>query len=288
MLTSLKKIKLLAFIVLILGGINMQGQNAWVRKAKGFYAQASLSSFSSKDYYSTDGVLFNAGSTFNSQRLALYGEYGITDRITGILDVPLVFNNFSTTETVGGLGNVKIGLKYGLLKSIPVSLEVSTEIPTDDGINFANAKQPNSLGIIEQINLPTSDGEINFWTTLAASHSIFNGKTFGSLFVSANWRTKSFSHQIQSGLEIGHLFFDKLFLIGKLKIQERLTSDLNQGASFLFGEGTTFTTYGLTSMYKLNNHWNIVAEFSDFTDFIAQKRNIYDGFTFSLGLALEY
>ncbi len=74
----------------------------------------------------------------------------------------------------------------------------------------------------------------------------------------------------------------------KLKIQEKLNSDLSQGASFLYGEGTTFTAYGLTTMYKLDNHWTIVAAFSDFTDFISAKRNIYDGFTFSLGVALEY
>jgi len=285
----MENIRYIVFIAFLLVGIRAQGQNGWVRKAKGFYSQVTLSTFSSKDYYSTDGILFNAGSTFNSRGLLFYGEYGITDRFTAVLDLPLVMlNSFSTTETVGGVGNVKLGLKYGLFKSLPISLGVDVEIPTDDGFNFATAKEPNSLGIFEQINLPTSDGEFNFWTTLAASHSSSNGNTFGSLFASINLRTKSFSHQFQSGLEVGHLFFDKLYLIGKFKIQEKLASGSSQGASFLYGEGTTFTAYGLTTMYKCNNHWRIVAAFSDFTDFISAKRNIYDGFTFSLGAALEY
>ena len=285
----MKNIKYLVFIAFFLGGIRAQGQNGWVRKAKGFYSQVTLSTFSSKDYHSTDGTLFNAGSTFNSRALLFFGEYGITDRFTVVLDVPLVMlNRFSTTETVGGVGNIKLGLKYGLFKSLPVSLEVDLEIPTNDGINLSSAKEPNSLGIVEQINLPTSDGEFNFWTTLAASQSTSDGKTFGSLFSSINFRTESFSHQFLAGLEFGHLFFDKLYLIGKLKIQEKLSSDLNQGTSFLYGEGTTFTTYGLTSMYKLDSHWRVVASFSDYTDLIIARRNIYDGFTFSLGVALEY
>ena len=85
------------------------------------------------------------------------------------------------------------------------------------------------------------------------------------------------------------MFFDKLYLIGKLKIQERLSSENNvQSGSFLYGEGTTFTNFGLTSMYKLTNHLNLVANYSDYSGFLVERKNIYDGGTFSLGLSLEY
>ncbi|MEZ4884080.1 MAG: hypothetical protein R3E32_05010 [Chitinophagales bacterium] len=268
----------------------VQAQNGWTRKAKGLYAQAAISTFSSNNYYNTDGELFNAGSTFQSRGLLLYGEYGLTDRFTAMLDLPLLMlNSFNTTETVAGIGNAKLGLKYRLLKNIPISLQVDFEVPTDDGIKLSNAKEPNSLGMIDQINLPTSDGEFNVWTTLAASQSTSNGKTFGSVYTSLNLRTESFSNQLQVGLELGHLFFDKLYLIGKVKIQDKLSSDSGSpSASFLYGEGTTFTSYGLTTMYKLDKHLNLVASFSDFTDVIVKRRNIYDGTTFSVGVALEY
>lgn len=276
-------------LILLLAGISVKAQSGWVREAGGFYSQLTLSTFSSANYYSTNGVLFNGGSTFNSRGLLFFGEYGITNRFTAVLDVPVVMlNRFSTTETVGGVGSIKLGIKYGLLKSLPVSVEFDVEIPTDDGLNFARTLERNSLGMFEQINLPTSDGELNFWTTLAASQSTSNGKTYGSIYASMNLRTKSFSPQIQSGLEVGHLFFDRLYLIGKLKIQEKITSDLRQGGSFLYGEGTTFTSYGLTAIYKLQNRLRLVAAFSDFNGLLAPRRNIYDGYTFSLGIAVEY
>ncbi len=263
------------------------GQNGWVREPGGLYSQVAVSTFSSSNYYSTEGVLFDEGSTFRSQVLSLYGEYGITDRFTGVLDLPIIANSFNTTETVGGLGNLRLGMKYSLLTSVPIAIRLDVDIPTDDGIKYSRVKEPNSIGIVERINLPTSDGEINFWTTIATSYATSDGKTFGSIFSSINFRTQSFSHQWQSGLELGHLFLNKLYLIAKVKIQDRFSEKTNVSASFLYGEGTTFTSLGLTSLYKLNDHWRIVASYAQFSDLVADRRNIYDGPVFSLGVALE-
>lgn len=280
---------LFLFLFIFFLTFHTQAQNGWTRKANGFYSQVTTTTFSSDQYYTLNNDLSTAGNTFNSKGLLLFGEYGISNRLTAALDVPLVMlNNFNTTETVGGIGNVKLGLKYKLLKNFPLSFQADVEIPTDDGLNFATTKQANEIGIFEQINLPTSDGEFNFWTTLAASQSTSSGKTFASIFASINFRTEGFSHQFQSGIEIGHLFFDKLYLIGKFKIQENLSDELSSSGSFLYGEGTTFTSYNLTTMYKLDKHWKIIASFSDFSDAIVKRRNIYDGATFSLGVALEY
>lgn len=267
----------------------LQAQSGWTREAKGLYVQASVMNFSSNDYYTTEGRLADQGSDFNTSGLLIYGEYGVTDRLTAVLDLPLVrLNSFSTTETVGGVGNIQLGAKYKLLKSFPLSLQVALDIPTNDGTNFAQSKEPNAFGEFDVINLPVSDGEFNVWTTLAASHGFKNGKTYASAFSSVNFRTEDFSNQFQAGVEVGHLFFDKLYLIGKLKIQERLSSENNvQSGSFLFGEGTTFTSFGFTSMYKLSDHFNLVAQYSDYAGFLVDRKNVYDGGTFSLGLAFE-
>ncbi len=282
------KYSILIFCLLFIFEIQAQAQNGWTREAKGIYAQFSLSNFSSKDYYSTEGQLFNSGGTFNSKGLLFYGEYGITNRFTAVLNLPLLMlNSFNTTETVAGIGSAKLGLKYGLSKKIPISLQVDFDIPTGNGIQLADAKEANSLGLIDQINLPTTDGEFNIWTTLAASKSF--GKTFASVFTSVNFRTETFSNQLQAGFEVGHLFFDKLHLIAKLKIQDKLNSnESSPTASFLYGEGTTFTSYGLTGIYPISNRMKLVASYSDFGDVIVERRNIYGGGTVSVGVSLEY
>jgi hypothetical protein len=287
----MKKYNFLIAIAFILLVSKANAQSGWTREAKGFYGQASVSTFSSSNYYTTEGNLSDQGSTFNSHSLSLYGEYGVTNRLTTILSLPaVILNSFSTTETVTGVGSVKLGFKYKLFKETPIAIQVDLDIPTNDGVNFATAKEADDFGQINTINLPTSDGEFNVWTNLIASHSFPDGKTYGSIYSGVNFRTESFSNQIQAGAELGHLFLDKFYLIGKLKILEKLSSgnDANQSGSFLYGEGTTYTSFGFDGIYKLNDKYSLVAGYSDYTDIIVSRKNIYDGATFSLGLSVEF
>ncbi|NJL75873.1 MAG: hypothetical protein HC892_13470 [Saprospiraceae bacterium] len=267
---------------------NLTAQNGWVRTKSSYYAQAAASLFSSSDYYSLDGDLNLNGNTFTNYALSMYGEYGITNNITLIGNIPILkINQFDVTEPALGIGDIRIGAKYKLLAQIPTTLALETEIPTGDGILFTDSKSPNALGIIEQINLPTSDGEWNFLVTLATSMSSSNGKTFGSLFGTINLRTESFSHQYKSGAEIGHYLFDRLWLIGKLQINGTLSDSPNKAVSFLYGEGTTYTAFGATAIYQLNEQLGLVFSYFDYEDFLLKRKNIYDGATFSIGVSIE-
>lgn len=248
--------------------------------------QASVNTFGSNDFYSVTGDLFDQGDRFQSQVLTIYGEYGITNRITGIVNLPLYKSNrFSGTERVGGVSDIRIGAKYALSQKLPISFAIEAEIPTGDGFNFANVQDPIVPG--ERINLPISDGEFNVWSTLAVSQSLPSGNTYGSLYGQYNLRTQGFSDQYRLGLELGQRFIDRLWLIGRLGIQESVSDDIQPTVSFLYGEGTTYTTYGFTGMYSVNDQWMITAAFNDYGGFITDRQNIYDGTTWSLGVAFE-
>ncbi|HMQ47114.1 MAG TPA: hypothetical protein PKA00_20240 [Saprospiraceae bacterium] len=266
----------------------LQAQSGWVRAKGSGYVQATVSYFTSDQYFGLDGTENSNASTFQSYALQWYAEHGLSDQLTIIGQGPLVkFNQLSSTKSVAGVGDIQLGVKWGLAKKWPLALSVVAEIPTDDGILFAQAKQPNELGILEQINLPTSDGEWNFRTTLALSKSNSSGNIYGSLYGSINWRTEQFSHQWQSGLELGYAPSKKWWLIAKLQLQESL-SDSPRNVSFLYGEGTTFTAFGFTTFYAVNDRWKITASYFDYTDVIVGINNLYNGPTFSLGAALEY
>lgn len=265
-----------------------RAQSGWTKAKGAWYAQTSVSYFASDRYYSTEGKL-NIGNTFRNYSLSTYAELGISNRLTAIANWPwLKLQNFSVTETVAGVGDVQLGLKYGLHKNLPIAIGLAVDIPTDDGSHFANAKEVNELGIRERVNLPASDGEWNVRANLAISQSFDAGNTYVSGYGAVNFRTEGFTHQWQSGLEAGHLLFSRLWLIGKLQVQGRLSDEVNTGVSFLYGEGTTYTAYQFNLLYKLTENWRITAAFHTYSDLLVAKRNIYDGRTLSLGLALEY
>lgn len=280
--------QILPFLLIITIPVLLNGQSGWTRNSKSWYAQTEAMYFSSNKYYSTEGEQ-NTGNTFSSMAIKTYAEYGWTDRVTLLLNWPwLKAQRFSSTKTVVGLGDLQLGLKYALSKKIPVSIGVAVDIPTGDGQLFAQSKEENGLGFNERINLPTSDGEFNVRTTLAVSHSFNRGNTYASIYGGTNWRTKGYSHQWQTGLELGQLLFDKLWLIGKLNQQGRFSDTINQGVSFLYGEGTTYSAFNVSLIYKINKHWMITAGYQDFTGFLIPKRNLYDGGTFLIGAAVEY
>ena len=265
---------------------NGNSQNGWTKEKGKYYVQASLTNFSSNDFYGTEGTLFNAGSKFSSTSLGIYGEYGIADRLTSTLSLPLFLQRFNTTESSFGLGSIELGLKYRLLNNFPLSLSADLSIPTGNGVQFVKTKEPNGLGIFEEINLPTTDGEFNLLTTLAASKSTSNGNTFFTLYGAVNFRTESFSHQLKVGGEIGHLFFGKLYIIGKLNVFNRIGDGKDNGvATFLYGEGTSYTYLNITAMYKLTERLNLIGSVSDISDLLVKRRNVYDGISFSLGVA---
>ncbi len=94
-------------------------------------------------------------------------EYGLTDKFSIIANLTLqTFNGFETTETVSGLGDLRLEFKHALLKKyFPLAVSVAPEIPIGKANNFANS----IFNIFERINLPSGDGEFNVWTTLASS-----------------------------------------------------------------------------------------------------------------------
>lgn len=267
---------------------NGLAQNGWTQAKGKYYAQASITHFSSNKFYGTQGTLFDGGSDFKSSALHLYGEYGISERFTTIANLPLILNRFNTTESIIGLGSADLGLKYKVLKKIPLSFQVDISIPTGDGVQFAKAKTANALGEFDVINLPTSDGEFNVWTTLAASHAINNGNTFFSLFSAVNFRTESFSNQLKIGGEVGHLFFEKLYLIGKINLLDRIgDGNVAGAATFLYGEGTSYTSLNLTTIYKISDRLMLIGSISDISGTLVNRRNVYDGTSFSIGVALK-
>ncbi len=267
-------------------------QSGWVKEKNEGYAKVSFSFFSSGDYYGLGGELNSTATEFNYNAVNLYGEYGITKRLTTTVNFPVYrSNSLETSELVSGIGDVRIGIKYGILRGkYPLSLSVSSEIPTGKEMLFANSKMPDPIsGLINTINLPTGDGEFNVWTTLAVSRSLHPVPVYLSLYASHNNRTEDFTDQFQWGFEAGYIFSEAFMLRGKLTQLTTLGDDINPNVNFIFGEGTEYMSYSFEAAYRFIENWNVEIGYLNYfgSDFV-ERKNIYAAPSFTVGISYEF
>lgn len=265
----------------------LQAQSGWTRAPKSWLLKLDASHLNADQYYNPAGNALTT-SAFRQTSFNLYGEYGVLEKLTVIVQAPLLrLNSFETTRTVAGLGDLRLEAKYRLTGNIfPVSISIAPEIPT----GRANALAQNKQSPIDRINLPTGDGEWNVWTTLAASKSW--GKWYGSAFSAYNFRSqyegKEFRDLYQFGAEIGFHPWRPLWLNAKLRAQFSDGKSQHPDLGFVRGDATTYTLFSTEALYKLSRQWSISATFLTGNDWIAPFQNIYIAPFFSLGVMYEH
>jgi hypothetical protein len=270
----------------LLAGLCFLGnaQSGWVKEKGELFAQVSASTFASDEYFGVTGERFENINEFQQRSLNLYGEYGLTPRLTGILNTSILrLNGYPTTDVVAAPGDLRLELKYALSKKIPLAISIAPEIPIAPADNFATAKQPNDLGIREQINLATTDGEFNIWTTLAASTPLPKGKGWATAFGAFNLRTKGFSHQFQAGFELGFQPVEPLFFKARLTTQYSL-GEPEEGVPFFRGEGTEMAAASIGAGWRFSKNWGVSLDWWRNFDAIVSTKNAYVGQVWSVGV----
>lgn len=264
------------------------GQSGWTLSKGKYFGKIDFTSFNADKYYTASGELFNT-NTFSQKAFNVYGEYGLTDHLTVILNVPLIrINSFETTNKVSGIGDAKIELKYQLTNKsqIPISISIAPEIP----LGRSNAFAVNASNPLEKINLPLGDGEFNVWTTLAFSLPFANwaySSYFGAYNFRSSYEGKQFRNQYQIGFEIGVKPIDKLWLNTKLRGQYSNGNSLYPELSFIRGDGTTYSLISFEAFYKLKKQFGISMSYFTGSGILAPFKNIYIAPYFSVGFIYE-
>ncbi|WP_421874839.1 hypothetical protein [Marinoscillum sp.] len=272
----------------LMGGslVEVQAQSGWTKGKDEAFFKLSYIHFSSDEYHNLSGESMTT-ATYRQQQVGVYGEYGVTERLTLLMDWPLLkWQGFESTETVLGTGDIRIGAKYALVKKIPISLTIMPELPIAQANKYARNDNP-AFG---SINLPTGDGEFNVYSTLAVSTSLYPLPGYVNFFSTYNFRTSyesvQLTDQMMEGLEVGYQPVGALWLKAGLKLQQTL-NDSETAVSFVRGEGTEFTSYYLGAYYSATESWGVDFTFINYLDGPQQSRNIYQGPIFSLGLVYE-
>jgi len=254
-LNMFKTGRTIAFMMMItFSSLNLSAGGPWTqKKGKGF--------FKLSEWWVVFDQHFNAQGEIKKNRTtgvyntSLFGEYGLNDKWTGIVNANVFARNYTNNlvsgstgqilsegEELNAIGDIDLGIKYGLTKpgaKFPIAASVYFGIPsgkTDAG----------STGILQ-----TGDGEFNqmilidFGKGISLSPKI---SAYVTAFGGFNHRTNGFSNELRYGSELGIGFFNqRLWLVGRIYGVESMK---NQGL------GEPFNPF---SIYENNSEYGSMA-----------------------------
>ncbi|RED96126.1 transporter [Marinoscillum furvescens] len=281
------KTRLIIFSLALSIGFLAQAGGGWVYgKNKGFFKLAQ-NVIRSPHFYDGDGNVIDI-PTVSLYTSSLYAEYGITDRLNGVLYMPFFvrstlnrveFRQSGSTikgDAISSFGDTNIGLKYGIVRNKPVVLAASLIL----GIPLGSSEVSS-----ERI-LQTGDGEFNQMLMLEASHSISGTPLYASVGLGYNNRTNGFSDEVRIGLELGG-GYDRIAANVKLGIVESLyngqPNDGSNSANGVFSNNTEYVSITPELIYGFTDQFGVAAS----AGFAASGRRILASPNFSLGVFLE-
>ncbi len=264
----------------------VEAQDGFVKNQGQLYSKLAFTSFASKDFYTQTRDLRNLGQVFTQRNVVLYGEYGIIDSLTAIVNFPLVRTNaFANTNTIVGIGDLSLGLKYGIRAGgFNFAASVNPEFPTG---NADATVQTNDTGA--NLVLPTGDGEFNVWSWLGASRGIpITGVSWldgwASIGAGLNLRTKGLAHQIGLRAEVGIRFFQQVILQFQTRSQLVPSNEFEPGG-FILGEGTEYVAVAALIGAKIPR--TPLSLELEWAQPVASQQNLYSGPVFAAGLSVD-
>ncbi len=165
------------------------GQTAWTKPKGEGYFKLGQNIIRAQSFFNPEGNTVDITTTSIFQTV-VYGEYGLTDRLTAIINAPVfirsTINNLESTANGGvipgdefqGFGDLQFGLKWGLIQDKSIVWSVSAEVKTPIGENVGGRTEL----------LQTGDGAWGMMLMTDASRSFYPTPIYVSLGVGYNWR----------------------------------------------------------------------------------------------------
>ena len=230
------------------------------KKGKGYFKFGQYVLRASNSYYNPEANKIQIIPAVSVYTTSLYGEFGLTDRLTAIAYVPFhtrsILNalqkrngEFVEGDLLASFGDTDLSLKYALIQDKPIVLSAKLTF----GIPFGKAIGGSSGA------LQTGDGEFNQMLTLEASHSFYPTPLYVSGAAGFNNRTNGFSEEIRFGFETGYTFADKLTLVAKLAgVNSFQNGNPDPNAvQGVFGNNVEYLTISPEIIYSIKDNFGI-------------------------------
>ena len=275
----------------LLFSIQLQAGGPWPTPQNGGFFKLSQWWVVADKHY-TDTGLLDPNITSAIYNTSLYAEYGLSDRLTGILYFPLfsraLFNNeiSGTTgelvnpgEAINSIGDTDIGLKYGLIVNKPVVLSASLYFGLPLGVASGG-----STGTLQ-----TGDGEFNqlLQIDIGTSFGIGGINFYSSAYGGFNNRTNGFSDELRYGIE-GGATFPKTGITGILRLYgikslKNGDSTDTPNSTSIFANNSEHFTISPEIAYQFNDKWGVSATYAQ----ALSGRIIFANPSYSFGVFLK-
>jgi hypothetical protein len=286
-LNAMKKGTLIMFL-LFGSAISLFAGGGWPQKKGKTYLKLSQWWVISDQHYTGNGGIDPqlTRGTFNT---SIYAEYGITDRLTGVLYFPFISrsivneevgrtsgNVLTEGEGITGIGDTDLTLKYGLTPNSPWAVSASITL----GLPFGN----NSGG--RDGTLQTGDGEFNQMLQLDVSRGLKIGNAYPYFSINSglNNRSNGFSDEWRYGMEAG-LTVGKLTGIIRfygVKSLKNGSGPTGEGTS-IFANNIEFSSFSPELAFSFSEKFGISATYA--TAF--SGRLIFANPSYSVGIFLK-
>ncbi|MEM6828944.1 MAG: hypothetical protein AAGA66_21095 [Bacteroidota bacterium] len=282
----------IAFVLVVSSSVSFAGGGWTQKKGKGYY-KVSEWWISATQHFDNVGNI-DPNATIVLANTTLYAEYGITDKLTGVLFFPFFSHSHINTQisatngsvlgqgdAINGIGDSELSLKYKLNNKSPFATSVSVLFGLPTG-NESGGREGN---------LQTGDGEFNQMIRLDVSRSVVldqNFSAYGSLYGGVNNRTNGFSDEFRFGLEVGISIKEKVWLINRFDVLESMqngrTTASGSDGSTLFANNSEFQSYTLEGAYYVTEKVGFSASYSTAID----GALIFASPSYSVGVFLDW
>lgn len=269
--------------------ITQLSYSQWTKGKSNGYYKLSASSLIADEHF-TSSKLKDPNVTRGNFIVSAYGEYGLTDKLDAIAYVPLlarVYQNkqvsgttgnvLANGEAVNSIGDIDLGLRYGLFKNDHLAVSTTLKLGLPTGKN-----QGGSDG-----SLQTGDGEFNqlLQVDLGIPFKISNQNLYGKLYSGFNNRTKGFSDEFHFGAEIGTKIADKFFVATKFNnVRSFNNGDFNnETGQGIFANNVEFTNLGIEAAYYISNKFGVSFNYTE----ILSGKITYAAPTYTGGVFLD-
>jgi hypothetical protein len=277
---------LLSMVCMLLVAAELFAGGPWTRQQGHGFVQLGFSALRAKNIYELDGSK-KPINTLGDYTLQLYGEYGITDKLTASLIIPFKRETLDRLialpgnvelfpgDSKNGIADIDVELKYGIVQSdVVVSAALWAGLPVGDN------NQPNGL--------LTGDGELNVGVKLLAGKSFYPAPFYVTADIGYNRRSNNFSDEVLFNAEVGYAPIEQLYLLltfaGKKSTKNGTAANASNGSTGLYTNDQEYLALIPKIYFKFNEHYGVSAGIS--TAF--SGKNVAATLVYNIGVAYEF